>query len=68
VNIEPEFAVPPGVVTLICPVAPLPTIAVILVFELTLKDDAGTPPKFTAVTPIKLVPVIVIAVPVEPTT
>ena len=50
-------------VTLTAPEAPFPTIAVILLFEFTLKEVAGIPPKFTEVTPSKLVPVIVMAVP-----
>ena len=37
-------AVPPGVVTLIVPVAPLPTVALIVVALTTVKDAAATPP------------------------
>jgi hypothetical protein len=59
-------AVPPGVVTLILPDAPVPTTAVILVAELIVNDEAAIPPKFTAVVPVKLVPVIVIVIPVAP--
>ena len=54
-----RLAVPPGVVTLTFPDAPLSTVAVIRVGELTLKDVAATPPKLTAVAPVKLVPVMV---------
>ena len=65
VNIRPGLvAVPPGVVTLILPEAPVPTVAVILVDELTVNDVAAIPPKLTAVVPVKLVPVIVTVVPV----
>ena len=45
-------------VTLIFPVVPLPTIAVILVGEFTTKDAADVPPKLTEVAPFKLIPVI----------
>ena len=55
--------VPSGLVTLILPLAPLPTTAVILVDETTVNDDAATPPKLTAVVPVKFAPVIVIVVP-----
>ena len=47
-------AVPPGVVTAIVPVAPLPTVAVIEVELLTVKATAAVPPKVTAVAPVKL--------------
>lgn len=57
-------AVPPGVVTETFPVEPSPTTAVMLVAaELTLNDLAAVPPKFTAVAPLKLVPVMVTEVP-----
>jgi hypothetical protein len=64
VKIGAELPVPLGLVTLTPPEAPFPTIAVISMFEFTLKDEAGTPPKLTAVVPSKFVPVMVIAVPV----
>jgi hypothetical protein len=48
-----------GLVTLMLPVSPVPTIAVIVVGETTVKEAAGIPPKLTAVIPIKLSPVIV---------
>jgi hypothetical protein len=57
---------PPAVLTVTSPDAPLPTIAVMLVFEFTMKEDAFTPPKLTAVTLLKLVPVIDIEVPGPP--
>ena len=64
-NVNPaSVAVPPGVVTLTLPVAPAPTTAEILVDEFTVKEVAATPPKLTTVAPVKLVPVIVIVVPV----
>ena len=49
-------AVPPGVVTVIGPVAPLPTVALIEVALTTVKEAAGVPPKATAVAPVKLLP------------
>src|SRR5439155_1137048 len=59
-------AVPPGVVTLIAPlVAPLGTVAVISVSELTVKA-AATPLKATAVAPVKWEPLIVTPVPTGP--
>src|SRR5437762_1366251 len=59
-------AVPPGVVTLIGPVvAPLGTVAVIWVSELTVKL-ADVPLNFTAEVPVKLVPVMVTWVPTGP--
>ena len=57
--------VPPGVVTLITPVAPFATVAVIEV-ALAVKDAAAVMPKATAVAPVKLVPVMVTVVPVPP--
>jgi len=46
-------AVPPGVVTVIGPVAPLPTVAVIEVLLTIVKAAAAVPPKATAVAPVK---------------
>ena len=67
INVNPaNDAIPPGVVTLTFPDAPVPTIAVMLVDELTINDEAATPPKLTAVAPVKFVPVIVIDVVVPP--
>jgi hypothetical protein len=69
INAKPATdAVPPGVVTLTLPDVPVPTTAVILVAELTVNDEAAIPPKFTTVAPLKLVPVIIIEVPVPPLT
>jgi hypothetical protein len=59
-------AVPFGVVTAIGPVvAPVGTVAVIWVFELTVKV-AATPMNLTEVAPVKFVPVIVTDVPTGP--
>ena len=55
--------VPPGVVTLIKPEPLEGTTAVIVVGEIVLNELAGTPAKLTAVTPLKLVPVIVTVTP-----
>jgi len=67
----PELvAVPPGVVTVIVPVAPLPTFAMMLVALATVKEADAVPPKATAVVvklvPEKLVPIIETIVPVPP--
>ncbi|MFH1242063.1 MAG: hypothetical protein V1689_06825 [Pseudomonadota bacterium] len=58
-------AVPPGVVTVTLPVDPVPTVAVIWVDELTVKE-AAVPPNVTALVPVKLVPWMVTDVPVPP--
>ena len=64
INVNPaSVAVPPAVVTLTLPDAPVPTTAVILVAELTVNDVAAIPPKLTAVAPVRLVPVIVTVAP-----
>jgi len=58
--------VPPGVVTAIGPpVAPVGTVQVIWLYEVTMKT-AGVPLKVTAVAPVKALPVIVTVVPVLP--
>ena len=49
-------AVPPGAVTTTLPLAPVPTIAVILVALLTQNCLAATPPNVTEDAPVKLVP------------
>ncbi len=54
-----SVAVPSGVVTLTEPVAPVSTTAFIVVALTTVKDFAATPPKLTAVAPVKFVPVMV---------
>jgi hypothetical protein len=66
VKLAELVAVPPGVVTLIAPVdAPLGTAAVIDVAELTVKL-ALVPLNFTAVVPVRFVPLIVTDVPTVP--
>ena len=52
-------AVPPGVVTLTEPDAPLPTTAVMVAESTTVKVAAGTPPKLTAVAAVRFVPLMV---------
>ena len=54
------------VVTVTAPVPPAPTVAIMLVDERMLKEDAGLPPKLTAVAPVKFVPVITTAWPTLP--
>jgi hypothetical protein len=61
-----DTAVPPGVIILIGPDAPEPSVALILEVETNVNDVAGVPPKLTAVTPVKLVPVIVTVAPLAP--
>ena len=58
-NILLLVAVPPGVVTVITPVEPEPTTAVMVVGFTTVNEDAAVPPKLTVVAPVKLVPVMV---------
>jgi len=66
-NVKPvAVVVPPGVVIVILPVAPVPITALIVVELITVKEDAATAPKLTAVAPVKFVPVIVIVAPVAP--
>lgn len=55
---------PPGVVTLTLPDAPAATTAVMVAAFTTVKEDAATPPKLTALAPDKFVPVIVTVAPV----
>ena len=57
-------AIPPGVVTLTFPQFPALTTAEIEVLLFTVKELAAVPPKLTAVAPVRLVPVIVMLVPV----
>ena len=60
-------AVPPGEVTMIFPVfAPLGTVAVISVYESTLKLVACTPPKAMLDAPVKLSPSMVTTVSAGP--
>ncbi len=58
--------VPPEVVTEIGPVAPVPTVALMVVALVTVKVYAAVPPKDTAVAPVKPVPVIVTTAPLPP--
>ena len=57
-------AIPPGVVTLTLPQFPALTTAEIEVLLFTVNELAAVPPKLTAVAPVRLVPVIVMLVPV----
>ena len=57
---------PPGFVTVTLPVAPFPTIAVMLVEELTVNERAFIPPILTPVAPVKDVPEIFSTVPKVP--
>jgi hypothetical protein len=66
VNAAELVAVPPAVITVICPVeAPEGTTAVIDEDEPTVKV-ALTPLNFTDVAPVKLVPLIVTVIPIAP--
>ena len=57
-NVNPDLdAVPYKVVTVTSPEAPAPTMAVMVVPELTVNDVAATPPKVTDVAPVKFFPV-----------
>ncbi len=61
------MAVPPGVVTAIVPVvAPVGTVAVIWVAELTVNAVAAVPLNLTAVAPVRFEPLIVTVVPTGP--
>src|SRR5207245_5340552 len=67
VNESALAALPPGVVTPILPVtAPTGTVAVIWVYESTVKLVAFTPPKVTLVAPVRLSPVRTTTVPAGP--
>ncbi len=66
VKIALLLAVPFGVVTVICPLVPLPTVAVMVESFTTVKVCAGEPPKATTVAPVKFAPVMVTTVPVPP--
>lgn len=58
-NVNPaKVAVPPGVVTLTLPEAPVATVAVIWVGLFTTKEVAATPPKLTIVALLSAFPVI----------
>ena len=67
VNTNPlSDVVPDGDVTETFPEAPPPTTATMSESEMTANELAAVPPKFTDVTPVKLVPLIATAVPVFP--
>src|SRR5690242_19351954 len=59
-------SVPPGLVIDTFPDPPVPTIALMLKGEVTVKEAAGTPLKLTFVVRLKLFPLIVIVLPVLP--
>ena len=59
VSVPLLVAMPPGVVTEMVPVVPMPTVAVIWVVEFTTKLLAALPPMLTAVAPVNLAPVMV---------
>src|SRR5450631_949605 len=62
-----EFAVPPGVVTWIAPVvAPVGTVVLILMSEVTVKVGWVVRLNFTTVAPVKLVPLITTGVATAP--
>ena len=44
-----QVVLPPGVVTVMAPVLPLPTVALIVVAFVTVNEVAGVPPKSTTV-------------------
>ena|SRR6188474_3321614 len=63
-QVNPErVSPPPGFVTATPPEEPAPTIAVMLVEELTVNESVLIPPTLTAVAPVKEVPEIVRTVP-----
>ena len=65
IKIKPESAAdPPAAVRLRAPVAPLPTMAEMVVADKTWKDVTDIPPNVIAVVVFKLVPVIVMVAPV----
>lgn len=64
INVNPpNVAVPPGVVTATLPEVPLATTAEILLADTTVKDAADVPPNVTAVAPVKLLPLMITALP-----
>ena len=62
----PKESEPKEVSTYTLPVAPLATTAFIVESFFTVNDEAGVPPKFIEVAPVKFFPVIVILLPSEP--
>jgi hypothetical protein len=64
INIKPaSVAVPPGVVRLTAPVAPVPTLATIDVEETTVNEITGVPPNVITEVPMKFVPVMLMIAP-----
>ena len=57
---------PPELLTFTLPEAPVPTTAVMVVADWTVKELAGMPPKLMESTPERLVPLIVIVAPGPP--
>ena len=53
-----RVAVPPGVLTDTLPLAPLETMALMEVALLTVNEVAATPPNWTELAPVRLVPLI----------
>ena len=67
VKVKPgAVAVPLGEVTLMSPLAPEPTTAVMVAISITVYEAAGKPPKLTAEMPEKLAPFRVMLVPGPP--
>ncbi len=62
----PSDPVPDGLVIEIFPLNPSPIVAVIVVGETIVKEEAAVPPNFTEVDPVKLEPVMVTSVPAGP--
>ena len=58
--------VPKGVVTLTSPEEPFPTLAVIVFSSMTVTDEPNTPPKRTLKAPLRLFPLMVTSVPLNP--
>jgi hypothetical protein len=58
-------AVPPAVVRLTAPVAPVPTIATIDVEETTVNDVTSVPPNVITEVPVKFVPVMLMIAPAD---
>jgi hypothetical protein len=63
-NVKPASeALPPVVVKLTAPVAPVPTIATIDEDETTVNDETGVPPNVITEVPVKFVPVMLMTAP-----
>ena len=62
----PRDPVPDGFVIEMLPVNPNPIVAVIVVGDTIVKEEAAEPPNFTEVEPVKLEPVMVTRVPAGP--